>query len=926
MASISLPPPSQPTVFSQPFDPVDHSFRGHRHNLTMSGPLPNPPFVFPARDSNDANTGDSPVQPPTRSRPPLPAFSFNPGSEQAPQSSPPLPAFSFNPGSEQGSEQPPQQAPQPSTPTFHSYRPSGHRRQYSEFVGGDELVGPEPTEENHRGDEKSVPTPTNLPPPGPGLGAGGRRKRSHAHRRSGAVSSVDLTTIAREFGSKPAPESAPCTPANMKRDHGNDAVGPISYSASTLNRPTPPGSPLMAASTNFPARPESETDNGPGPDDQPLSTNTSEAPEIPSSNPIEDTAESSGSPPTYNTNTETSPKHRTRPKTADASFTFGQGETPMQDDATPRKRPISDAYHSRAHKSLSSGVLELALRKMKHGGDEDHMNYSDDEVSDPSVDGRHDSSESSPSAGEKGKSKEKRQKKVRSWAEAILTRRKGKSPQSKKDTTAGEPSKVPPLITRTNSDMESSLDVDFDDDNIVVIRSPTSPNAPESTDSNPDTPTTPTLENSWKPRSFYEQGKEPDVRSPVIDLDAALGPFNTPETGPGFVAGSNFSAATKRMYSGGRRGEFVGPEMRYHRRAESAPEMPPFDRSFLSGTRFGSSSAIENADVFDEEEEDAFLAAGGKSPDATRPSSPPARNPNMVSTESRSTSSNSSHTLTRHTAGRDGDPPSAGLGIRKNAPVEVPMFDVPSSSQTDTRAFKRKNAVEQLQQAKNPFSQPRSPVDMIKQEECQQKIGAPASPDISPRFLPADKRPSTSPQDLGSNIPQFSLHDGPSLPSSSYPSPDLSTSTDPPRSITTPSTSDRKFSGPPYNAPLDPHHGSIEDVPSLTSSSSTMTSRMHRLSATFLPRTRVPNDRSASFSATAPRPPSQSNSTKRSSFASLSKLVGGPHAERSKLCHEEKPPGDTPDRSKKKGIRRISRLKDIFKPKDKNPNEGVSHG
>ncbi|RJE18810.1 hypothetical protein PHISCL_08854 [Aspergillus sclerotialis] len=866
----------------------------------MSAPLSNPPFVFPARDPNDANTQDLPVEPQSRPRPPLPAFSFNPGSEQTSQ---------------------------PSIPTPQKNRPGGHRRQYSEFVGGDELVGPESTDASHHSDEKTAPTPANLSAPGPGFSAGGRRKRSHAHRRSGAVSSVDLSAISKEIGLKPSPDSAPTTPADMKRDHRSDAMRPLSHSATSLNRATPPTSPLMGVTANFPARKFSETDNLPLSADQPLSATASEAPGVPSSNTTEDTARNSGSPPARNTNLEASPKHRARPKTADASFTFEQDETPVQGDATPRKRPISAAHHSRAHKSLSSGVLELALRKMKHGGDDVNTNDWDDEASDPSVDGHHDSTESSPPAKEKEKSKEKRQKKVRSWAEAILTRRKGKLHQSKKDRAGDEHSKLPPVITRTNSDMGSNLDVDFDDDNIVVIRTPTNPNAPESTESTPDTPTTPTLENSWKPRSFYEQGKEVDARSPIIDLDAALGPFNTPETRPGFVAGSNFSAATKRMYSGGRRGEFVGPEMRYHRRAESAPEMPPFDRSFMSGNRFGSGSAIESADVFYEEEEDAFLATGGKSPDTTRASSPPPRNPNTDSNDGRSTSSKeSAHTLTRSTAEVDENPPNAGLGIRRNAPSEVPMSNLPCSSQSDPKAFKKQNAVEQLQQAKNPFSQPRSPVEIVKQEDWQQKTQAPASPDISPRFLPADKRPSTSPIDFGSTIPRFSLHDGPSLPNSSYPSPDFNGTTDPPRTITTPSTSDRKSSGPPYNIPLDQPYGSIEDVPSLTSSASTMTSRMHRLSATFLPRTRFSADRSASFSATAGRRTSQANSTKRSSFASLSKLVPGPHAERSKLCHEEKPPGDAPEKSKKKGGHRISRLKSLWRTKDKNKSsEDVSH-
>src|SRR2546430_17255282 len=89
----------------------------------------------------------------------------------------------------------------------------------------------------------------------------------------------------------------------------------------------------------------------------------------------------------------------------------------------------------------------------------------------------------------------------------------------------------------------------------IVIRTPTNAKPPRPAWAED----TLALETSWKPRSFYEQGRDVDMLSPVIDLDAALGPFNTPEMESDRVVASGFSAATKRMYSGGRRGEFVGP-------------------------------------------------------------------------------------------------------------------------------------------------------------------------------------------------------------------------------------------------------------------------------------------------------------------------------------------------------------------------------
>jgi hypothetical protein len=95
-----------------------------------------------------------------------------------------------------------------------------------------------------------------------------------------------------------------------------------------------------------------------------------------------------------------------------------------------------------------------------------------------------------------------------------------------------------------------------------------------------------------------------------------------------------------------------------------------------------------------------------------------------------------------------------------------------------------------------------------------------------------------------------------------------------------------------------------------------MTNTMNRFSSTFFPRARLSTDRAASFSAAVHRRSSQANASKRSSLASLSKLVGGPHSERSKLHQEEKPPGDAPDSSKKKG-RRLSRLMHFWKLRDK---------
>jgi hypothetical protein len=171
--------------------------------------------------------------------------------------------------------------------------------------------------------------------------------------------------------------------------------------------------------------------------------------------------------------------------------------------------------------------------------------------------------------------------------------------------------------------------------------------------------------------------------------------------------------------------------------------------------------------------------------------------------------------------------------------------------------------------------------------------------------LAVKKRPASSPMEFMPSIPPFALPAGISPSDSSFPSPGA------PRT-----PFEHTFSSHSYHhLPSEFPHASVEDVPSLTSSASTMTNTMHRFSATFLARARPSTNRASSFSVGLNRRTDPANSPKRSSLASLSKLMSGP-SERSKLSQEEKPPGDSPDKTKRKG-RRISRLMHFWKQKDK---------
>ncbi|PCG93972.1 Hypothetical protein PENO1_080960 [Penicillium occitanis (nom. inval.)] len=502
----------------------------------------------------------------------------------------------------------------------------------------------------------------------------------------------------------------------------------------------------------------------------------------------------------------------------------------------------------------------------------------------------------------------KKQKKVRNWAGHIFPL-KNKRTHVKRPLSRRSPT-PPPILTRTNSDL-GSIEVNFDEDNTVIIRTPTNPNIPKQTTQDTEEESDKAFEKAWKPRSFYEQGLENDTFSPVIDLDAALGPFNTPEMGAGRIAGSAFSQATKRMYSGGRRGEFVGPEMRYHRRAESAPEMPPFDRSALVGfPRLGSDNAMASVDVFYEEEEDAFLAEHQsptmKDKDQADIEQANAELSSVIDEESEGDMlPSSSETL------QAVQRPKSALVLSRDDGLGIQVADDAVEEDGPGDAVEEER-VEEEHDTSHRQVQNKNSVEIVEADQWAHQRAphrANHSPDLSPHMLPIEKRPCSSPLDLNSGLSQLTL---PSrhASSSAFPSPDPSNmSFDGPRSATASSMTDHTT----FNQSLhDQRQSSFEDVPSLSSSASTRTNPRGRFSSSFYPHSS--SERRESFNALPPRS-SHSNSAKRSSLVSLSRLVGASYGEKSKLSHEEKPPADETEKTRRKS-NRVSRLM-FWKSKDK---------
>lgn len=800
MASISLPPSQTQWSDSQFQSQTGYDYV--QPSMSRLERLPNPPFQFPARDPEPAQS-----------------------DAMMPRVPPPLPAFSFP------------QASEPASPSFQ--RPSApHRRGHSMVTGGSSA------NMDATGSNENAPAPAFLPPPGPGLSGRVPGRRNHAHRRSAAISSVDLSAISKAFPPMPVNTSVTgVKPHHIATGDGHGVVPDTAPRTPTLPS-TGPADPSKLAP--------------PPPVPMPLKSNsTSQQPLL--------IISSEKSASTLHPSTESEPSTQdlklVRPKTANATFEFGETSStePTGDDTT--RRPVSASASVAATARASTDVPDVPpLPKGQFGIPDIDM----PQATRPEIPSR--------AASEK---KTGKKKKMRTWA-GMLTR-KGKKRVPKKAPSSRKGPTPPPVLTRTNSEIGSLYGLNFDEDNTIIIRTPTQANAPQPEASNEPA----SFEASWKPRSFYEQGRESDIFNPVIDLDAALGPFNTPEMGTDQCSG--FSIATKRMYSGGRRGQFVGPEMRYHRRAESAPEMPPFDRSALP--RFNMNS---NPDVFDEEEEDAFLAQSNTTK-STGNEGPKQRVHNKFPKSD--------------DANKNGDD-EIGLGIQALDTADTPTSEVPTSRGSESRPS--------TVHAETPITpNTNNTADLVRPQDYQEGVdivdcGGSVGPfgkahdSNAARSRLEDKRPVTSP-DFGAVKPSF-------VP----PMLDLDTA-----EFNLPPATTSMMERYAFNngRPVSEHlHGSTEDVPSLSSTVSTATGNIPRMPTNTYSRTL--GDRPGSMSTSGPPRSSGSITSKRSSLISFTKLVSGSGGEKSKLSHEQKVSQDEPERAKKKG-HRFSRVLHFWKSKEK---------
>lgn len=534
------------------------------------------------------------------------------------------------------------------------------------------------------------------------------------------------------------------------------------------------------------------------------------------------------------------------------------------------------------HRTLSSSSSESISKAVSAASSSDRETDSSDE------DGVEDDTKFAHKEGRRASRKDR----VKGWAGSILPLRSSKK---RSKVHALRPPTPPASISVADEEEEGNERGDF------MENEPAS-NPPVFT----VTASPPTGVPNMPRHKTHEEGSYP-----MIDLDAALGPFNTPlphnpEWDAAQRAAGNI-AHKRRLHSAQGMKGFVGPGMHYHRRAESAPDLPPFDTGRTGISRFGSNPTM--ADVFEEEEEDD----GEGKRNHTRP--------NICVPETAWASESEGELTppaTQSTADSMGD---HAVGEPSSAPVSRRSSQGTGTTDRVVLAHAVRTERSRTSLHEEVIAED-SPSIIFRSASTfpGPSVEQPRSGSSSPRLAPPGQRELAAIEvhagaPLGNSLAMPVSPYSTSHGSSSYPSPRSPMSVDAQRISTAASSINEENSfhsllmgepGPEVRLSGD------YDIPSLTSSNSTMT----RESAPPLPNARMsqPNLRDQ-------RPMSVSSAAfgrRRSSLVSLSRLISSAHGERSKLSMEVTMDNEAEDkrRIRPKGSKtsRLSRMMQFWKP------------
>ena len=827
-----------------------------------------------------------------------------------------LPRFDFNPsGPSDDVRNSPSRSLSSTKSPYLNGSTSGHRRNGSEFIGGDGKHGPVGIMNSGLTKEESA-----LHAPTAKLSASASGERGHAHRRSGVVSNHDLSDIL-ELSLEPRGSSLPATPSDPKdkpRDLtflGRSSSQPeVNSSANTLPFTSVGDSDLVSVQSRVRVGFSDTVEVIP----RPLSTISSDTSS--SLSTIRASHSLTGSITSIVSSEASSQPH----SCLRSSSTDGLVD---QDDLHTGKGPVKPNLMDVSPYSVASKVSLLHQRSFPAARPNDQIAWTNGLVTpeyyadrpanslgalvDPTqqrgtssldrspevLEGPHIKSPSvSPILSRPRSSPEpkisKKQRMVKSWAGSILSRRtRPYSPTSDIFVTRSLTS--PSRIFAPSLDL-SAEDVNFDEDTTCVIRDPSHiPTAPRASVGT-------TSLRTGNTNTYHH-----DTQTTILDLDAALGSDYDSVTDGGF------SGARRRMHSSGATGGFIGPGMHYHRRADSAPEMAPIDYHTLGFSRFNTNPGM--ADVFEEEEEEEEDDAEDLR-----------RRKDLV---------HEGATARVRSEGRSEGDTGIGLGVSVvdggslNSGSSQPKKSLQRGgwlSERVERAVGTKDV--QASTATHTFSDSsivtQASIEIVEADE------EPRAPLVAkpPQVLSATPPLMTSPlfarpvsvPTVNFPPPKASFpHITPEILSSTVSSPDYTrTSFEVPRLHTANSSiTDRATLS---SCRTGDHglsfRGSVDDVPSLTSSTSTMTSAQPpRISSSAY--TISSAERSSSLSATVPSLPRSPAAGKRSSLASLSRLMGSAYGEKTKLSIEEHSFPEITNRVEKEKGNRISRLMRFWKSK-----------
>lgn len=856
-----------------------------------------PDFVFPPRPTTEQSAMSNSRRPVSMNLAPT---SHHGRSRSARQSTSALPTFSFNSSDTSGRLDNQPSSPTTLTPPTSPPKSAGHRRGASELVGGDSrmglMLGPSPSK--HLG---TLPVPD--------LSGSPSRRRGHAHRRSTAISGHDLNSILQPRDANVRPHSAnPQTPTesvpqsqypspaksvNEERKSTESVLTVLSPSESFSEEPItrPPSRPRVGFSEKIEFIP------------RPLSTVSADTASTASTVRGHSVGNSLSSVISLGGIGNPSPRRtmitipdlpsEVSPRTVSnmASDPLVNAEMPVlnspptfklpNNSLTFAPEPASDVPRL----SKKKNFLKLDRRRseplisLTASAD---IGTSTISLQEPVI--RDDSQipTRKSEAASQGLHRESSRKRVKKWATSILGRKAKDAKKAKQTADASEESEngeqTPDLGPQVSDPFGEEPDLDAlfgqdpftDADDFITSPSILSPRSE--------------MSDSFFP-FLSPSSPGNDDTSPVIDLDAALGPYGTPT-----MSWEESRPVTKRrqLHSSRLNRDFTGPGMHYHRRTESAPALVPFE---FAG-RASSPGQSPMDDVFEEEEEELPVEF--------------AKEPSIGEASSQADEELGTGIQIVDTANAQLEPNfdwsfEDGLGIESQGSLRsAQICDYPQRQSTPPRTSVVEDTI---------VEEPTLSDSAADYEEPRASSVTKSSESSGARTISAE--------DTGLGLP--AANNAPLTPTSNvastFSSPDLARnqgSFDALRLGTSASSiaDTRTMSSFTTAEPTPEPYMSADDVPSLTSSRSTMISTMYQTS----PR-RETMDRPVSVACGNGQADMQASERrrKRSSIQSLSMLLGGPFGEsRHSLRTEQRPqtaiPPSVHQENKRKKEHRLSKL------------------